>query len=142
MQAIRHVLIPTDFSETAEAAIDVAIGFAAKFDASMTLLHVYTLPMVAYGDITVFPVVDLETAARSAIDGVLARVRARYPKTEAVVRQGPPAETIVEVARERGCDLIVIGTHGRRGMSHLFLGSVAERVVRSSHVPVLTVRAR
>ena len=61
-------------------------------------------------------------------------------EAEAVVATGPIADTIIACAKEKGADLIVMGTHGRTGLTHLLLGSVAERVVRGSHVPVLTVR--
>jgi len=66
-------------------------------------------------------------------------VRAEGPRTDAVFRQGTPFDVILDVAKSEGCDLIVIGTHGRRGVARVLLGSVAERVVRLSPVPVLTV---
>lgn len=140
MRPIRHVLCPTDFSACADQALDAAIAIAQKFDATLTLLHVYTLPVSGFGgDITVLSEQELDVAARKALDGVLDRVRASYPKSEAIVRQGAPAPTILDVADERGADLIVIGTHGRRGVSRVLVGSIAEKVVRTAGVPVLTV---
>src|SRR5437899_11734721 len=70
----------------------------------------------------------------------MAKVAARYPKAKTMVREGPARTGILNVAREIGADLIVMGTHGRTGLAHIFFGSVAEYVVRHSHIPVLTVR--
>jgi nucleotide-binding universal stress UspA family protein len=69
----------------------------------------------------------------------LARVRPRLPKVEGVVRQGVPSHAILDVARARGADLIVLSTHGRHGLPRVFLGSVAEKIARISPVPVITV---
>jgi nucleotide-binding universal stress UspA family protein len=141
MIPIRHVLCPTDFSASADHALEVAIELAAKLDAKLTLLHVYSLPVSGFGgDFAVLPVQDLDAAARRALDGVLERVHVRHANVDGVVQQGSPASTILAVADACGADLIVMGTHGRRGVAHFLLGSVAERVVRTARVAVLTVR--
>ena len=139
------ILAATDFSETAEQAGALAGALARRFSANLHLLHVIVLledphieemnrlrleELVATGDETRLQV--LENAA-DGHDGV--------EITPHMVRGIAPAEVIVESTSEFGCDLIVMGTHGRRGISHLLLGSVAERVVRTAAVPVLTVRA-
>jgi nucleotide-binding universal stress UspA family protein len=80
--------------------------------------------------------------AQIALDRALEKTRATFPRAESVLVRGDPCEGILHVARERNADLIVMGTHGRRGLSRAFLGSVAERVVRTSPTPVLTVGAR
>ena len=84
----------------------------------------------------------VEQAARRQLENALAVVRSRLPAAEAVLTNGPAAAEVVAVADRVKADLIVMGTHGRQGVGRMFLGSVAERVVRSSPVPVLTIRAR
>ena len=98
-----------------------------------------------YGYIPVgAPVVDLLTPvqdlASSLLEEALASLRAHFSSADASLRTGVPADEILAVAAEVRADLIVMGTHGRRGFSHLLMGSVAERVVRTSPIPVLTVR--
>jgi nucleotide-binding universal stress UspA family protein len=85
-------------------------------------------------------VTPLTEAASARLGTLLELFRARLPGARRVVRVGSPWEQILEAAREIGADLVVVGTHGRRGVSHVIMGSVAERVVRLSHLPVLTVR--
>ena len=141
MTLFQHVLVPVDFGEAMQAGIDVAVALAQKLDARMTLIYAFDL--TPFAAITPFaPPIDLEPLIASSereLGKVLAKVRAEWPQTEAVLRRGPPCDAMLEVAEARGCDLIVIGTHGRRGVSRALLGSVAEKVVRMSPIPVLTV---
>jgi nucleotide-binding universal stress UspA family protein len=87
-------------------------------------------------------VTPLADAADEQLAAVLPALRARHPGVEGLVRVGVPWEQILAAAAEVSAELVVVGTHGRRGLAHVVLGSVAERVVQLSPVPVLTVRAR
>lgn len=137
---IRHILAPTDFSAAAERALAMALELAGVFDARVTLLHVWSMPYTAYAEGLTWPLDEMERAARSALDRTLANAREVHPKVEALLREDGDWAQILEVANERDVDLIVMGTHGRRGLPHFVLGSVAEKVVRLSPVPVLTVK--
>lgn len=124
--------------------IEVAMSLAEKFDAKITLMHATWLPASAYAGHLypiVWPLEDLERDAKKALERLLAKVRLRFPKAEAIYTMGEPWEQILHNGKGQGADLIVMGTHGRRGLAHLFLGSVAEKVERLSPIPVLTVSA-
>lgn len=153
--AIRHILVPTDFSDTADAALDYALLVAARYGASLQLLHVLDDPFVPEGlagdaYITEAPVLR-SAMLRDAQNRLAHRVAPLrrggeiegspgVARVDADALFGHGARTIAEYAGERGADLIVIGTHGRTGVAHLLLGSVAERLVRHAPCPVLTVR--
>lgn len=141
MGIFKHVLAATDFSEASEPAVELAITIARDAGADLTLVHACEIPV--YPD--AIPPVDLlgsmKESARAKLAKVTARVAGRVAGLHADVRAGAPWEEILAAARDAGADLVVVGTHGRRGVSHALLGSVAERVVRLSPVPVLTVRA-
>lgn len=134
-----HILVPTDFSEPAARALEIALSLAQKFEAKLTLVHVYSAPATAHAAALTRPIHEAASAAQGQLDRALAQLKQRYPSCDGVVCAGTPAERIVETARERGADLLVIGTQGLTGLHHFLLGSVAERVVRTSPVPVLTV---
>jgi len=146
MTRISSILVPTDFSDTADGALDYAFLIGEQFGAAVHLLHVIEDPLVAGGlDAEVF--IAEAPAIRSAM---LSDARSRLahraiPRhTGAIVDGevlfGHGAKTIADYAQQRGVDLIVMGTHGRTGVAHLLLGSVAERLVRIAPCPVLTVR--
>ncbi|MBS2018864.1 MAG: universal stress protein [Deltaproteobacteria bacterium] len=137
----RHILVPTDFGDASARARDIALELARRFDARVTLLHVWTVPNAAYAEGLSWPTEDLEAAAQRALDAELATAAKIRPGTQAKLRVGLAWERILESAKEIGADLIVMGTHGRRGISRLVIGSVAEKLVRLSPVPVLTVGA-
>jgi nucleotide-binding universal stress UspA family protein len=135
----RHVLAATDFTDPANHAVDVALSLAEKFGGQVTLVHAYYIPAPAYDSLIAWPINEVAAGAQRALDAAVARAKQRYPKCEGVLQMGFPPECIVDVAKQRGADIIVMGTHGRRGVMHALLGSVAEHVVRTSPVPVLTV---
>lgn len=138
----KHILVATDFGDPADRALDVAIALAEELGkAALTLVHVQYIPRPLYDVEVVWPTEAMATSARKALDLVLARAKKRYPKCEGVLLAGTPAEQIVKAAVQRGADLVVLGTHGRRGLPRMLLGSVAERVTRTCPVPVLTVPA-
>jgi len=144
MSEIKRILVPTDFSEPADAALTYAIDLAAKLGASVLLVHVFDDPFI--GAVYTGEYVPIPAEMRAEILADLRRkladavTKRGHAELSPEVLIGPTARTIVEGARDRDVDLIVMGTHGRGGMSHLLLGSVAERVVRAATCPVLTVR--
>ena len=143
MADFKHILIAVDFGESSDEATDLAIDLATKFGAALTLVHTYEIPSYAYPNAS-FLVVDLlatiEQAARQQLDKALESVRARFRGAKAVLRRGAPSTEILAAIDEIHADLVVVGTHGRRGIGRALLGSVAEKIVRLSPVPVLTVR--
>lgn len=140
MFAVKHILVPTDFSDTSEGALAAAVELARTFHARITLLHVWSVPNIGYAEGLSWPLEGMEKAARIALDEVEARTRALHVDTDSILQIGAEWERILELVKARNIDLVVMGTHGRRGLSRVFLGSVAERVVRLSPVPVLTIR--
>jgi nucleotide-binding universal stress UspA family protein len=142
--SFKHILVPTDFGDASDRALELGIDFAERYQAALTVVHVHDVPAYAYGDGGLSPVDflgPLLAAAQQALDDEVAKVRKKLPRAKGVLLQGDPWRHILSTAQDMGADLIVMGTHGRRGLSHAILGSVAERVVRFSPVPVLTIRA-
>jgi nucleotide-binding universal stress UspA family protein len=138
MSAVKGILVPSDFSETSDAALTYAVTMAQAFGARLYLLHV---PGKTGENLeTNFPVGRFETTAREKLDAVLTPEEIERLRPEYVMRIGVPAEEIVRYADARDVDLIVMGTHGRSGVAHLLMGSVAEHVVRAAPCPVLLVR--
>jgi nucleotide-binding universal stress UspA family protein len=145
---IRRVLHANDFSAASRPAFRLAVSMAKTAGASLTIAHVLTpvLPVVEGGYLPPREYERLETAMRRTAQrrlGTLVRAatRARV-RCRAMLLEGVPADAIVHAARSTGAQVVVIGTHGRGGMRRLLLGSVAERVIATSGVPVLTVRGR
>jgi universal stress protein A len=146
MAALQHILVASDFGSSSSRAVHLAAELATRFTARLTVLHVVPEPLPLYaveapmaGELSTRE--SRERAAKRDLDAFLVSLAGKAPLCEGVIRFGDPAHEIVAHADETSCSLIVIGTHGRRRLSRLMLGSVAETVVRSSHVPVLTVRA-
>ena len=141
---IAHVLVPTDFSETADAAARYGCELAARVGARVTLVHVFSPGVVALPDAVYAPTEEelqiLQQAAEAELDAAAARLAPLGAAIDRVALPGMASDEIVGMARQRHADLIVMGTHGRRGLSHLLLGSVAERVLRAAPCPVLTLR--
>jgi len=141
----KHLLVPVDFGESSQRALDAAIELAGKFRSQLTLVHVYEIPAYVYGGMT-YATADLfapiEDAARQQLDALVKDVQRRVSATKGVLRRGTAATGLLAAIDEVHPDLVVMGTHGRQGVSHLVLGSVAEKLVRMSPVPVLTMRTR
>jgi len=142
MTGFTHVLVPIDFEETSGDIIDAAITIAEKYGAKVTLVHAVFIRPLIYANGFYVPVEDVLREAREVMDRLVDKLRPSYPKVDGVIAHGEPWDEILHLAKVNGVELIVMGTHGRRGLSRVFLGSVAERVVRLSHVPVLTVSSR
>ena len=134
-----HILVATDFGEPAQHALESAIGLARATNAKITLLHVFYIARPAYDVLVALPIAELAGQARTALETALARAKERYPQCESLFQTGEPAEQIVESAKQLGADLVVLGTHGRHGLPRMLLGSVAEKVVRTSPVPILVI---
>jgi nucleotide-binding universal stress UspA family protein len=139
---IQHILVAHDFSENAEPALAYAVAIAEKFHSRLTLMHAYERPTYAYPE-SLIEDFEFETkvdrAAAKALEGVASRVRSAAIPITVLLRKGKPSAEIVAAAEQTKADLIVMGTHGRRGVSRALAGSVAESVVRTATCPVLTV---
>lgn len=148
MSLPKNILVPIDFSKGASRAFDVAIDLGAKLGAKVTALHVYELPAVGTPEGVFSPPPDLaaqifastEKALETAVEARKIDAKKRGIELASMLKTGEARGTILAAAKEIGADLVVMGTHGRRGLVHVLLGSVAEYVVRTSPVPVLTVR--
>jgi nucleotide-binding universal stress UspA family protein len=145
MIPIRHILVPTDFSEPAEAALRWAVTVAREFDSRVHLLHVVPEPFVyPWGtELSTLPLGPILAQAQEAASTRLVQIAAAtgLPADRIATRVavGTPVDQVLTAVRDEHIDLVIMGTHGRGPVSHLLLGSVAERVVRRSEVPVLTV---
>ena len=139
----KHILLPTDFGTYSARATELGIELAKTFDAALTLVHAYEFQAYTYESLA-YVSQDLlgaiETAARDQLDKTLASVRTKLPAAKSELRTGIPWQQILAAIEDTHADLVVMGTHGRRGISHALLGSVTEKIVRMSPVPVLTVR--
>ncbi len=138
---IRTVLHPTDFSEQARSAFPMACSLAHDFGARVVVLHVAPPPIQILGGMAA-PSPALEEYDPAVLGKKVRELHSPYPDVpvEARVETGDAAATILKVAEETACDLIVMGTHGRTGLGRLLMGSVAEQVVRKANCPVLTVK--
>jgi len=146
MLSIRRILFPTDFSEPAEYAWSYALTFAQQFGAEVHLLHVVAPPprlteayAVNYDPEKV--VGSLSAEANAALDRQVEAARSRGLVFRREVRVGVDFREIIDYAAKYDIDLIVMATHGRTGLAHVLLGSVAEKVIRKAPCPVVSVRA-
>jgi nucleotide-binding universal stress UspA family protein len=139
MLAMRTILHPTDFSDYSDYAFRLACSLARDYGARLVVLHVAELPVMVGGEgVLVLPrAIDLDPLREQ-----LEQIRPEDPRVqvERQIVEGDAASEILRVAKETRCDLIVMGTHGRRGLRRLVMGSVAEKVVRLAPCPVLTVK--
>ena len=145
MRSIQKILIPTDFSPFSLAAASIMTSMPMFAGAELMLLHVINDPVV----MAPYPTVDFnaetifrdsEERAREELELCIAQNFVANRRVTPIVRRGDAAREIIDCASAEHADLIVIATHGRTGLAHILLGSVAEKVVRSSRVPVLTIK--
>jgi nucleotide-binding universal stress UspA family protein len=136
---LRKILFPTDFSHTGDAALQLAVSLARDSGATLLIVHVEE-PPVAYGGGEMY--YGMPEPATEDLQQMLRAVVPSDPEVafEHRLITGDPATTIVRFAEEQGVDLIVMGTHGRTGLTRLLMGSVAEVIVRKASCPVLTLR--
>ncbi len=144
MAEIKRILLPTDFSKHANQALRHAARLATEFDAELVLLHVVSVfEDDPYDEAQHFP--DMEAFYTQLEDSARARMAKHAPHFENIetsfetLRSISPADEILTFATKSGIDLVVMGTHGRAAISHFLLGSIAEKVVRHAHCPVVTV---
>ena len=146
----KTILVPHDFSSPANHAAAIARDEAKAHGAKLMLLHVVDLPFGINPDAVIVPdesgaPINVKDYAVKKAEEHLADLSARLGKDgitpTTFIRLGKPEDEIVKFANENGVDLIAMGTHGRTGLAHMLVGSVAERVVRTSKCPVLTIRA-
>jgi nucleotide-binding universal stress UspA family protein len=142
MNGSKTILVPIDFQDASLAALAKARELGSRLGLEVVLLHTYAIPVVVYPgfDPLVAPGFPEEIAntARSALD----KLAADQGGLKTMLRAGDPASEILKAIEELQPAMVAMGTHGRRGLAHLLLGSVAEHVVRGSAVPVLTVHAK
>lgn len=138
---LQRILVPTDFSEQSRKALHYAISFAKQFNAEIHLLHVVEIiPAPDVMESGSFNIQLRESAAAG-----LAEWKKKIPRQATArtsMREGTPYREIIRAADESNSDLIILGTQGRSGLSHLLIGSTAERVVRHAPCPVMVVRER
>ncbi len=143
MNGISKIVVATDFSDASDHAIDRALSLAESLKASVILVHAYGLPVYGFPDGVLLPspevAANISDVAQEALDRTLNRARERFSKVTGVLREGDAREEVEAVARDVGADLIVTGSHGRTGFKRWVLGSVADRIVHTSPIPVLVV---
>jgi nucleotide-binding universal stress UspA family protein len=145
----RHLLVPTDGSEISERAVDQAVSLAGALGARLRILHVqvsFPISLVGVGELVEPSTVDALMAAtqqraEAILHQAMARAAAAGVEAEQSLLVNPqPHQAILEEARAHGCDLIVMASHGRRGLEGLLIGSETQRVLSQSSCPVLVVR--
>lgn len=140
-----NILVPTDFSAAADAALDYAFALASKLGARLHALHVIGVPELGVPELgvafTSAILTPLILQRRATLDARFADRRTEAHLGEIALRTGDARDCILQTLAEVGGDLIVMGSHGRRGLSRLLLGSTAEGIVRTAPCPVLVVRA-
>jgi nucleotide-binding universal stress UspA family protein len=140
---IHHILVAHDFSATADAALDYALGLARTLGARISVVNAYEIPSLGAPEVLVLATdwtKQFEVVAREHLDKVIARVRGVGLDAEPVLRKGAAWREIVAAAKDTKADLVVVGSEGRGLVGRTLLGSVAERVVRTAPCPVLVVR--
>lgn len=149
MKSIKRILYATDYSKASGRALDEAVKLAKQNNAELWVVHVIE-PLVTYVSGEDFGGAELymrleETTKRdaeSSMKKLMQRLERLRVKAKSLLLKGSPHEQIVKAAKNKKADMIVVGTHGRTGLSKLFMGSVAGRVVSTAHCPVVTVRGR
>lgn len=145
MKEFKTILFANDFAETSEEVFDYALGLARKYGAKLLIVHVINEPVDLRGFYV--PHISFENLEKEIVEGAekmmdkFCRTKVKdFADYETMILSGIPYEEIIKKAEEAQASLIVMGTHGRRGLDHMLFGSTAERVVRGAGCPVLTVR--
>jgi nucleotide-binding universal stress UspA family protein len=145
MALLTRILVATDFSDAADRALDMGATLAERFSVPLLLFHVYAIPGIFTPDGVVPVPIPASIDLQRDLDHSMARLadRARgfgARDVEVMSTTGDAWREIVKAAKDRHCDVIVMGTHGRSGLEHFLLGSVTDKVVRKAHCSVLTVK--
>lgn len=144
MKQVNKILFPIDLTEKIDPLLPWVTTLVQKFDATLVVLFV-TQDLASFTSFYMpHPnIKSMQEEAMKAAQQKMAEIRQEYfkdfPKVETLVVQGSPADKILEVAQKEGVDLIVMGTHGRKGLERAIFGSVCDKVVRNSKIPVLTI---
>src|SRR5688572_27426732 len=140
---IKQILVPVDFSVHSIKALETALSLAGKFGAEVTLVHI--VEQIIYPGDWMYPAIAMTDFAAEQREQISAKLKALAKrsgvKSHEVVRLGRAWQEVVEIAKERKADLIVLATHGYTGLRHVLLGSVAEKILRHAPCPVLSIRA-
>lgn len=147
MKEFKTILMATDFSESSDHAFAYALSMAKKFNARLLLLHVINEPIDLrgfYAPHISFEKLEeeIEEGAQKMMEKFCQTHLRDYDNYETAIIPGIPYDEVIKKAEESNAELIVLGTHGRTGLDHMLFGSTAEKVVRKSTVPVMTVRLR
>lgn len=141
---MKTILVAVDFSDSSEAALAYAVELAKPLGAKLVVMHSYELPVYGFPDGALVASVEVATrimqGAQTGLEGMVERYKSEA-QLDTIVRQGVPWEEVRAVAEEVDADMIVIGTHGRKGIARALLGSVAEKILRTSTRPVLAIHA-
>jgi|RhiMetdeSRZDD1v2_1073273.scaffolds.fasta_scaffold758922_2 nucleotide-binding universal stress UspA family protein len=144
MRPITRILVPTDFSTGSRHALELACDLATRLGVQLLIMHAYALPAypLPEGVVLATPQQAAEIVSKSsqALHRELEVARAHGIDADSILVEGDAFDSIMTVSKERDADLIVMGTHGRRGVAHALLGSIAEKLVRRAPCPVMTVR--
>ena len=135
----KHIVVGADFSDIADGALDYAIALARPLDARITLVHALEVPTWGFPEAVPVELRELEAIAQQALDDLAKKRAEASVSIRPWLRSGEPWTVLVDFAKTERADLIVVGSHGRRGVGRFLLGSVAERVLRTAECPVLVV---
>jgi nucleotide-binding universal stress UspA family protein len=146
MKAFKRIILATDLSPASEPALKEAIGLAKENGAELLIAHAYQPPTVVEAQSISAGVYEewdqsIRAGVKSRLQKLVESAAKEGVKAEPLILRGAPYEAIAEAARRKDADLVVLGTHGRKGVSRFFLGSVAARVISTAPCPVMTVRA-
>ena len=146
--AIKRILVPIDFSTHSLSGLAYARDFAERLGAELVILHVVEPTYFASAldvqmmDPAVANRLDEQwRACKAELERLAVGLQQTSPRFRTMMKRGAPAQSIVDTAKRSGADLIVMATYGHTGLAHMLIGSVAEKVVRSAHCPVLTIRS-
>jgi nucleotide-binding universal stress UspA family protein len=145
MKNLESIVVATDFSEIANHALDEAVDLAKRLGSKITLVHSFEIPIYGFPDGVLIAsaevTANLQTGAQKELTRAIEARKASGVSITPVLRMGTPWEEVAAVAKESGAGLIVVGTHGRRGLTRALLGSVAERLLRTASLPVLVIHS-
>ena len=145
MLSFKIIMVPTNFSDNSLRALPYAVSLAERYDAKLKLVYV-NVPSLQVSDVAWVAMDDRSTSgehmdkARRTLEKIVLDQIPREVPVDAELLTGDPVDSVVEYARDNGVDLIVMATHGRGGISHVLMGSVAEHIVRKAPCPVLTLK--
>ncbi|MDP2682069.1 MAG: universal stress protein [Deltaproteobacteria bacterium] len=144
-QEIKKILFPTDFSVASDYALSYAVSMAKRFKAEIFLIHVvdtsYDISGFYIPHISVEKLIqEMESSAEAQLKKVGGKISRSVKAYKSAVKSGIPYKEIIKFAKNKGIDMIIMGTHGKSGTDHFFFGSTTERVMKQADCPVLTIR--